>query len=46
MPQALADNYLGAINGAIANLNMASDMKSQVLRNTLLLFSIPSLRVI
>ena len=27
MPQALADNYLGAINGAIANLNMASDMK-------------------
>ncbi len=27
MPQALADNYLGAINGAINNLNMASDMK-------------------
>jgi multiple sugar transport system substrate-binding protein len=27
MPQALADNYLGAINGAISNLNMASDMK-------------------
>ena len=27
MPKALADNYLGAINGAINNLNMASDMK-------------------
>ncbi len=27
MPQALADNYLGAINGALANLNMSSDMK-------------------
>ena len=27
MPQALADNYLGAINGAIDNLNMSSDMK-------------------
>ncbi len=27
MPQALADNYLGAINGALNNLNMSSDMK-------------------
>ncbi|WP_235439126.1 ABC transporter substrate-binding protein [Candidatus Rhodobacter oscarellae] len=27
MPQALADNYLGAINGALANPNMSSDMK-------------------
>lgn len=27
MPQELAENYLGAINGALANLNMASDMK-------------------
>ena len=27
MPQALADNYLGAINGALNNPNMASDMK-------------------
>ena len=27
MPQELADNYLGAINGAIDNLNMSSDMK-------------------
>ena len=27
MPQALAENYIGAINGALNNLNMASDMK-------------------
>jgi multiple sugar transport system substrate-binding protein len=27
MPQDLADNYLGAINGALNNPNMASDMK-------------------
>jgi multiple sugar transport system substrate-binding protein len=27
MPKELAENYLGAINGALANLNMASDMK-------------------
>ena len=27
MPQELADNYLGAINSAIDNLNMSSDMK-------------------
>lgn len=27
MPQELADNYLGAINGALANPNMSSDMK-------------------
>jgi multiple sugar transport system substrate-binding protein len=27
MPQELADNYLGAINGALNNPNMASDMK-------------------
>ncbi len=27
MPQALADNYLGAINGALNNPNMSSDMK-------------------
>ena len=27
MPQELADNYLGAINAAIDNLNMSSDMK-------------------
>ena len=27
MPQELAENYLGAINGALNNLNMASDMK-------------------
>ena len=27
MPRELADNYLGAINAAIDNLNMASDMK-------------------
>jgi len=27
MPQALAENYLGAINSAIDNLNMSSDMK-------------------
>ena len=27
MPQALAENYIGAINGALNSLNMASDMK-------------------
>ena len=27
MPKELADNYLGAINSAIDNLNMSSDMK-------------------
>jgi multiple sugar transport system substrate-binding protein len=27
MPQELADNYLGAINDALANPNMSSDMK-------------------
>ena len=27
MPQELAENYIGAINGALNNLNMASDMK-------------------
>lgn len=27
MPQELADNYVGAINGALNSLNMASDMK-------------------
>ena len=27
MPKELAENYLGAINGALNNLNMASDMK-------------------
>jgi multiple sugar transport system substrate-binding protein len=27
MPADLAENYLGAINGALNNLNMASDMK-------------------
>jgi len=27
MPKELAENYLGAINGALSNLNMASDMK-------------------
>lgn len=27
MPQELADNYIGAINAAIDNLNMSSDMK-------------------
>jgi multiple sugar transport system substrate-binding protein len=27
MPQELAENYMGAINGALSNLNMASDMK-------------------
>lgn len=27
MPEALADNYLGAINGALNNPNMSSDMK-------------------
>lgn len=27
MPRALAENYLGAINSALGNLNMASDMK-------------------
>ena len=27
VPQALAENYIGAINGALNSLNMASDMK-------------------
>ena len=27
MPPELAENYIGAINGALNNLNMASDMK-------------------
>jgi multiple sugar transport system substrate-binding protein len=27
MPKELAENYIGAINGALSNLNMASDMK-------------------
>ncbi|MEC7437712.1 MAG: ABC transporter substrate-binding protein, partial [Pseudomonadota bacterium] len=27
MPKALAENYIGAINGALNSLNMASDMK-------------------
>ncbi|MEM9676869.1 MAG: extracellular solute-binding protein [Pseudomonadota bacterium] len=27
MPKELAENYIGAINGALENLNMASDMK-------------------
>lgn len=27
MPKELAENYMGAINGALSNLNMASDMK-------------------
>ena len=27
MPQDLAENYIGAINGALNSLNMASDMK-------------------